>query len=69
MLSETVANAIAREDKPELRETEQFCRYFNKFFDCLNTRSVYEGQRKRNHDVDPYTSANDQRIEVCTVAA
>lgn len=27
-------------------ETEKFCRIFNKWFDCFNTRSLEEGQKK-----------------------
>ena len=45
-------------------ETERFCRYFNKFFDCLNTRSLYEGMHKRNDNLNPYTDVDDERLQV-----
>jgi hypothetical protein len=44
-------------------ETERFCRFFNRFFDCLNTRNLYEGKQKRNDDLLPYTSSDDIRLK------
>uniref|UniRef100_A0A1X7U031 Transposable element P transposase n=1 Tax=Amphimedon queenslandica TaxID=400682 RepID=A0A1X7U031_AMPQE len=43
-------------------------RYFkkqmnDKFFDCLNTRHLEEGKRKRKPDLDPYRSVNDRRFK------
>lgn len=45
-------------------ETEKFCRMFDKFFDCLNTRSLLEATRKRKPDLKPYFSSKDSRLEV-----
>lgn len=73
MLSKTVADAfsLCRVIQPnagsitnDTTETENFCRVFNKFFDCLNTRSLEEAARKRNKDVDCYRSGDDTRLKV-----
>jgi hypothetical protein len=45
-------------------ETEKFCRMFNRFFDCLNTRNLNEATQKRNEDLRPYTRADDDRLKV-----
>lgn len=45
-------------------ETERFCRIFNKWFDCMNTRSITEGHIKRNEDLHPYSSPDDERLQV-----
>lgn len=45
-------------------ETERFCRIFNKWFDCMNTRSIIEGHIKRNEDLHPYSSPDDERLQV-----
>ena len=45
-------------------ETVIFCKMFDRFFDCLNTRSLYEGSHKRKDDVKPYRSPTDQRFQV-----
>jgi len=37
---------------------------FNKFFDCLNTRSTKEYIKKRKSDVSPYESRGDERLKV-----
>ena len=38
VLSTSVSNAFQFLKKEEFSETEKFCRMFDKFFDCLNTR-------------------------------
>ena len=46
VLSETVA--VNRElFTPEASETARFCRYIDKFFDCMNVRSLNESERRR----------------------
>ena len=47
-------------------ETERFCRMFNCLFDCLNTRNLYEGEHKRNENLNAYTSKDDHRLKVIT---
>lgn len=49
-------------------ETEKFCRLFDKFFDCLNTRSIDEAKYKRKPDLRPYYSAKDSRLKVCYIS-
>ena len=45
-------------------ETENFCRIFNKFFDCLNTRSLEEAAQKHNNDLACYRTGDDPRLKV-----
>lgn len=42
VLSNTVAEVIEYDGDPETQETAQFCRVFNKSFDCLNVHSLDE---------------------------
>lgn len=44
-------------------ETERFCRMFDRFFDCLNTRCIQEVQQKRKADLQPYYSSSDSRLK------
>ena len=46
---------------PATRETEKFILMFDRFFDCLNVRS---NSKQRKPDLLPYTSPNDERLEV-----
>ena len=46
------------------KETEQFCRMFDKFFDCMNTRNLKEAAQKRKPDLQPYFSPSDVRLKV-----
>ena len=45
-------------------ETEVFCRTFNKFFDCMNSRHLQESKQKRNEDLAAYSSSDDERLKV-----
>ena len=73
VLSKSTADAFAslRQLEPvncmwqQTIETEKFCRMFDKFFDCMNTRNLDEGMLKRKPDLNGYFSANDSRLEVC----
>ena len=65
MLSNSVACCFDLMDNEEHRETAKFCRMFDKFFDCLNTRRAGESKEKRKPDLDPYRSPNDKRLTVC----
>ena len=49
---------------PEMQETARFLLLTNRFFDCLNVRSLNEGQQKNNPDLMPYVSPDDPRITV-----
>ena len=64
MLSESVANCLQIQSYPQTVETQNFLRYFNKFFDCLNVRTVHEGQKKRNENLLPYRLVDDSRLKV-----
>ena len=37
---------------------------FDRFFDCLNVRSLDEWRQKRKPDLKPYYSPNDERLKV-----
>ena len=60
-----MAEALEYEGSRDTKETAQFCRIFNKFFDCLNVRSLDECIFKRKADVRPYRSKDDPRLCVC----
>lgn len=45
-------------------ETEVFARNFDRFFDCMNVRSLTEWKVKRKPDLKPYTSPDDSRLKV-----
>ena len=51
----------------DYEETSKFCRMFDRFFDCLNTRDAREGKHKRKPDLDPYRSVEDKRFDVSFV--
>lgn len=66
VLSDSVANSIEMLYGPETSETVYFLRLFNKFFDCLNVRSMWEGRNKRNENLAPYLTQNDPRLTFLT---
>ena len=59
-----MANALSYFGDPETQETEVFLRYFDRFFDCLNVRSISEAGQKRKDDLKPYISTDDERLTV-----
>lgn len=64
ILSATVANALEMEYGDKVTETVLFIRHMNRFFECLNVRYPDEAKKKRNPDVELYSSENDQRIYI-----
>ena len=66
VLSKTVASVMKAHSGPECRETSNFLHLMNRFFDCLNTRSIDEANRKRNPDLSPYRTVEDERFTVST---
>ena len=52
---------------PEMTETIQFVRFFDRFFDCLNVSSLSEGRHLQKPDLYPYQTPNDKRFTVCAV--
>ena len=65
-MSSTVANALELYYPGQTIETVKFIRHVNKFFDCLNTRNLNEGIRKRNDNLTPYTTTEDERLKYLT---
>ena len=64
MLSTSVADALAYFDDPSAKETEHFIRVFDKFFDCMNVRSMNEWMSKKKPNLKPYNNPDDSRLEV-----
>ena len=46
------------------KETEKFVRVFDKFFDCVNVRSIKEAATKRKPNQEVYRSPDDARLKV-----
>ena len=49
---------------PEKEETAHFCMMLDRFFDCLNLRSMDECVKKRKPDRRPYKYKDDSRLVV-----
>ena len=64
VLSNTVAEAFKYSGDPETQETARFCSIFDKFFDCLNVRSIDECVHKRKPDRRPYKYEDDSCLKV-----
>jgi hypothetical protein len=60
----SVSGAFKFLGNEEHDETARFCHMFNRFFDCMNTCNMHEGKRKRNSDLEPYISIDDDRFQV-----
>lgn len=67
VLSSSVSLAFTFMKKDEFTETARFCRMFDKFFDCLNTRRIGEGKEERKPDLEPYWSDKDVRFTVSSM--
>ena len=52
------------QNNPATIATRKFIELFNKFFDCLNVRNCNEGVRKKNANLYPYRSGDDERLTV-----
>ena len=61
VLSASVSAVLKSFGPPESHGTATLCEMIDKFFDCLNVRSLSEHQRKRKPFIAPYTTYNDQR--------
>ena len=62
VLSDSVAVALRQVMADEASETSKPCEIMNKFFDCLNVRSLTEHKTRNKPDVKPYTDVNDERL-------
>ena len=59
-----MASALEIICKENTRETRIFIRNIDKFFDCLNVKSLILGRLKRNSNISPYKSSSDERLKV-----
>ena len=64
VLSNSVAKALQITGGTEAQETVRFVGMFNKFFDCLNVRSLSEDKLQRCPFKSPYRSGMDFRLKV-----
>ena len=65
VLSNSVSSALTLSGDSSLAETSRFIDMINKFFDCMNVRSISGGIRKRNIFLDPF-HRDDFRLKVYT---
>ena len=63
ILSSTMALVFSHHGGNELSGTSNYCDKIDKFFDCMNTRSVSEHIRKRKNTVAPYNTIDDERFD------
>lgn len=64
MLSRSVGRVMSAYYGPEMAETSKFFQLVDRFFDCLNGRSLHEAICARKPDLAPYKQADDPRFEV-----
>lgn len=64
VLSKSVCDAFSYFGDPSTKETEKFVLMMDRFFDCLNVRSLNQWKEKRKPDLKPYVSTDDQRLKV-----
>jgi hypothetical protein len=64
VLSETVGKALELVGGEEAKETANFILRVDKFFDCLNVKSISEGCKKLKAFREPYRSGDDFRFRV-----
>ena len=62
VLSASTANILNYYYPGNTDATAEFCRYMDKFFDCLNVRNQYEGDMKNKEFLKPYRDINDERF-------
>ena len=64
MLSNSVAIVLREYHGPQASELSKFILLCDRFFDCLNTRSLVEDVRTRKPDMAPYRHIDDERFTV-----
>lgn len=64
VLSKSVSDALLYFGDPTTQETQKFVLQFDKFFDCLNVRNLDEWALKKKPDLKPYSSPDDDRLQV-----
>jgi len=63
ILSRTVAQDLEDQERSDYSELVYFLRSVNDWFDCLNGAHSFVGKKKRNDNLQPYTSPDDQRFD------
>lgn len=63
VLSASVSAVLKSFGPPESHGTAKLCEMVDKFFDCLNVRSLSEHQRKRKPFLAPYSRSDDERFQ------
>eukprot|EP00794_Sanderia_malayensis_P001655 gene1655-1842_t len=63
VMSHSVASTMKAYSPQESFETAKFIALVDCFFDCMNSRSLNEAERKRKPFLAPYKSLNDPRFE------
>ena len=63
VLSSTMSSVLTQFDRPEASATAEYCKTFDRFFDCLSVRSLDEHLRKRKPLLAPFTSTGDNRLQ------
>ena len=59
-----MASALEYYGLEETKETVNFVKIFDKFFDCLNVRCISASVQRRKPDLRPYRSPDDKRLKV-----
>ena len=62
-LSQSTANVLRKYYSTDTNGTSELCEKFDQLFDCLNTRHLKEGERKRRPFLMPYRSIDDNRFD------
>ena len=63
VFSKTVGKALSYAYGDSVRESAKFVMTMNRWFDLMNTKSLYEGIHKRNEDLYPFSDPNDERLQ------
>lgn len=63
VLSQSVGRVMQEYGQDESRETAQLILHMDQFFDCLNSRHLFEADHTRNPDLLPYRNINDPRFD------
>ncbi len=62
VLSSRMSAVLSNFGPPEAAATANLCKVMDKFFDCLNVRSLVEHKTKRKQDLKPYSCPQDERL-------
>lgn len=65
-MSESVAKVLSAYGDDSVQETSRLLHLVDKWFDCMNVRHISEAGQKRKPFLQPYSSAEDERLQVRT---